>query len=88
MNTKPATIKLNGNVVSKNVHVQIHDQSRSGLPDWGGDMALPDGEELQLGVKYRLEVGDGRCGDFLVKEQTPGKVTKIKFEAAGELKKC
>lgn len=77
--------KLLFNNIAVYISVSI---DRSGIEDWHGYFNITISEHIEPGGPYRIELEDGRIGEFLVSDininfQVP---TKVYFIASGPLK--
>ncbi len=60
----------NGPTVSRDVTVVLEETERDGVPAWYGTITTDHRIELTPGRRYRLVLGDGRTGEFLVRRNT------------------
>jgi len=59
-----------GTVIATDVNVAIESGEPDGKVSWHGTIFAHDRTPLNAGQRYRLELGDGRRGEFMVRRNT------------------
>lgn len=59
-----------GSTLSEDVTVVIEETERGGAKEWYGTITVSHRIPLTPGQRYRLVLGDGRAGDFMVRRNT------------------
>lgn len=59
-----------GSQVAKDVDVTLEEIERDGVVEWIGTITVTHLANLVAGQRYRLELDDGRTGEFFVRRNT------------------
>ncbi len=59
-----------GTVVARDIELALDEGERDGSPEWWGTMMAPTLASMSAGQTYRIVLGDGRTGEFVVRRNT------------------
>jgi len=62
--------KADGGTLAESVDVMLEEVERNGTMEWHGTMTITHLTGLESGQRYRLELDDGRAGEFMVRRNT------------------
>lgn len=76
-----------GKVVAEGVEVALQVNPKDGEAIWFGTISVTDVCDLEAGVRYRMELDDGRAGEIVVQRNTyvGGVDRAVSFRGAGPL---